>query len=269
MGGDEKENKAGEDTAKTSEINYNTVQNTANELTKFKYDLVIANIPIPFDILMSLDGSGLKYNKDILNPVSSLSKYSQNNSKALNLGIYGGDLAYCITHDQFNEVAPYLKSAKTLADDLGIPLAFDQLALAKFNRFNTNRDSLEQIIFASYDEVDKTLKSNNRIGLASLVITGGWIEGLYTTTKTLGKAVKDDKTTTIYAKIWQQKNSLDELINLLEQFNAEAAFASLFNEMNALKSIYDNLKVKTEVNADEVQSISKKVEEIRSKIVAG
>ena len=131
-----------------------------NELTQFKYDKLISNVPIPFDILRVHGEVPLTYNAAAVNPTSNLAYYSSTYSKAMNLGIYGGDLAYSITYEKFEEMHSYLKCAKKLADDLGIPLAFDQGALATYKKFGTNKDSLERIVFNSYSEVDKTLKSN-------------------------------------------------------------------------------------------------------------
>src|SRR5450631_3262648 len=121
-----------------------TVKDTGkiDGLTQFKYDKLIGNIPIPFDILRTHIEVPLTYNASVLNSTSNLPFYSSTSSKSLNLGIYGADLAYNITYEKFEDMGNYLKCAKKLADDLGIPLAFDQRALATYNKFGTNKDSL-------------------------------------------------------------------------------------------------------------------------------
>ena len=257
---------------KNNEEQKNSAEDTASHkvdaLIQFKYDKLISNIPIPFDILRTHAEVPLMYNADALNSIKNLSFYSTSTSKALNLGIYGADLAYNITYEKFGEMGAYLKCAKTLADDLGIPLAFDQNALGTYEKFKTNKDSLEKVIFASYSEVDKTLKSNERIGLASLVVTGGWLEGLYTTLKTLSSTPANSKTKNIYPKIWEQKNHLEMILNLLQQFKDDRAFDSLINDFKGIKSVYDGLSVKTEINEKEIATLTQKVEEVRNKIVA-
>ncbi len=246
-----------------------TVKNTADELVQFKYDLTIGNIPIPFDILSKLTASGAVFKKEFLNTPSSVSKYSQNNNKALNLGIYGGDLAYAICFEQYQEVGGYLKSTKKLADDLGIPIAFDQRALTNFEKYKNNKDSLESLVFSSYAAVDKTLKSNERIGLASLVVVGSWLEGLHTTIKTLGDVPRDDANKALYVKIWEQKGHLNKLLDLLAEFKSDAYFGELITELQGIKSVYDNLEVKSEISQKEIQTVGKKTEELRNKIIAG
>ncbi len=241
--------------------------NKVDDLTKSKYNKLISNIPIPFDILRFHGEVPLTYNSNAVNSTSSLASYSSSTSKALNLGIYGGDLAYSITYEKFEDMGNYLKCAKTLADDLGIPLAFDQTALSTYKKFGTNKDSLERIVFNSYAEVDKTLKSNERIGLASLVVTGGWLEGLYATLTTLGTTPKMEKSQGLYKKIWEQKKHLDMIIGLLEQFKDDKSFTPLIQDFKSIKSIYDGLSAKSEINEAEIASLSQKVSEVRGKIV--
>ncbi len=242
--------------------------NKVDELTQFKYDKLISNVPIPFDILKAHADVPLAYNADAVNPASNLNYYSSSTSKALNLGIYGGDMAYSITYEKFEEMGKYLKCVKKLADDLGIPLAFDQKALGTYKKYGTNKDSLEKIIFSSYSEVDKTLKSNERIGLASLVVTGGWLEGLYATLTTLGPAPKSDKTKGIYKKIWEQKNHLNMIIELLSQFKDDAIFSSVVTDLSGIKSVYENLAVKSEINESELATLTQKVGEMRAKVIS-
>ncbi len=256
---------AGPDSASSSAQSADTSK--IDELTQFKYDKLIGNIPIPFDILRVHAEVPLAYNTNAVNPTSNLSSYSSNTSKALNLGIYGGDLAYSITYEKFDDMGRYLKCAKKLADDLGIPLAFDQKALVTYKKFGTNKDSLEKIVFNSYSEVDKTLKSNERIGLASLVVTGSWIEGLYATLTSLGTSPKNEKSKGLYKKIWEQKNHLDMIIGLLEQFKEDKSISSVIDDFKAIKSVYDNLSSKSDISEAEIATLAKKVSEVRGKIV--
>jgi hypothetical protein len=242
--------------------------NTVDDLTQFKYDKLISNVPIPFDILRLHAEVPLTYNAASVNPVSNLPYYSSTTSKALNLGIYGGDLAYSITYEKFEDMGNYLKCAKKLADDLGIPLAFDQQALGTYKKYGTNKDSLEQIVFNSYTEVDKTLKSNERIGLASLVVTGGWLEGFYATLTSLGSTPRTDKSAALYKKIWEQKNHLTMIIELLAQFKDDPNYASLITDLKTIKSVYDGLSNKAEINETEVATLATAVGGIRAKIIS-
>jgi len=239
-----------------------------NDLAQFKYDKLISHIPIPFDILRLHAEIPLKYNSNSLNPPSNLSRYFSSSSKAMNLGIYGGDLAYSITYERPDDRGSYLKCAKKLADDLGIPLAFDQNTLASYKKYETNKDSLEKFVFNSYEEVDKTLKSNERLGLASLVVTGGWLEGLYATLTTLGDTPRNEKSQNLYKKIWEQKNYLDMIIGLLEQFKDDKSFISILEDFKSIKSVYDGFSDKSSITEAEIATLAQKVSEVRSKVIS-
>jgi len=255
-----------EDTATSAVIMTDTTE--VDELTQFKYDKMISNIPIPFDILRIHSEIPLAYNAAAVNPTSNLTYYSSTTSKAMNLGVYGGDLAYSITYEKFDDMGNYLKCAKKLADDLGIPLAFDHGALSTYKKYGTNKDSLEAIVFNSYAEVDKTLRSNERIGLASLVVAGGWLEGLYATLTTLGNTPKNEKSHKLYKKIWEQKNHLVMIIGLLEQFKDDKSFTAIIQDMKGIKSVYDGFAAKSAINETEIGALSQKVGEVRGKVIS-
>jgi hypothetical protein len=246
-----------------------TKSDTVDKYTQFKYDMIISNIPFPFEMLDKLFDSKIVFDQKITNPVSNISKYGVNNSKALNLGIYGADLAYSVTFEKFHQIGPYVKNTKKLAEDLNIPLAFNQETMDRYNKYKDNKDSLAKVIFDSYTEVDKTLKSNERIGLAGLVVAGSWLEGLYLSTKSFVGTPKTIENKEVYSVIWKQKLHLDNIIKLIKDFQNEPYFAGLLNELNDIKSIYDHLEIGTEINEKELVLLNQKVEKLRNRIIEG
>jgi hypothetical protein len=241
-----------------------------NRAAEEKYDYVISNIPIPFEILDRLFKSGVMFRKELTNPVTNNSKYLQNNSKALNLGIYGADLTYTICFEKFNELNPYLKNSKKLADDLGIPLAFNNESLKQYEEMRNNKDSLRDAVYRSYNEVDRTLKSNERISLAALVITGGWVEGLYIASSTASDTtLKPEVRKELYGIVRRQSFHLDNIINLLKEFKSDAYFQQMVTDLQSVQQIYSSAKKKNEVDAEETTLILQKVSSIRNKIIEG
>ncbi len=158
-----------------------TLSPKTSEPTKVKLNLSMSinDIPFPFEILDTLYGKKIPYDDKVMNPLENYSKYIQYNAKATNLGIYGADLAYAVTYEQFQQIGPYVKNTKKLAEDLNIDFAFNQEMMDKYNKYKNNKDSLTKIVFDSYQKVDNALKNDERVGIASLVVTGSWIEGLY------------------------------------------------------------------------------------------
>jgi len=242
---------------------------SVDSFTQFKYDMVISNIPFPFEMLEKLYTSKISFSQNLMNPSANISKYSQFNSKALGLGVYGADLAYAVTYEQFQQIGSYVKNTKKLAEELNIPMAFNQDMMDKYTKFKDNKDSLAKVVYDSYTEVDKTLKNNERIGMAGLVVTGSWLEGLHLTTKALLNAPNHEDKKNVYEIIWQQKLHLDNIIKLLDEFKNEKLFASVLADLNEIKSVFTNLQKGTEINEKELINLQQKVEKLRNKFVEG
>lgn len=58
------------------------------------------------------------------------------------------------------------------------------------------------------------------------------------------------------------------IIGLLEQFQGDLTFVSLVQDFNGIKSVYDGLSAKSDINETEIASLSMKVGEVRAKIIS-
>lgn len=254
-----KETENSQDTA-TVAVSEDTL--TEGKAEKFGY--VISNIPIPFETLDRVYSSGVKFHADYLNTPNNQDKYLQANSKALNLGIYGGDLTYVISFEQFSLLGNYLRTSKRLADDLGIPLAFNNETLNRFQKYKNDKDTLQNMVFTSYDNVDKTLKSNARISLAALVVTGGFIEGSYISIKNLQDS-GDDKKEELTKIVWQQNYYLNTILELLKEFNGTKYFDDLIGRLQEIRHIYD-FADKKNLTQTEIKALSERITSLRNDI---
>jgi hypothetical protein len=234
-----------------------------------KVEMVISDIPFPFEILDNLYATHIPFDQKVMNPVSNVPKYNQYNSKALNLGIYGADLAYAVTYEEFQQIGAYVKNAKKLADDLNIPFAFNQGMMDKYNRYKENKDSLTQVVYDSYNEVDKSLKGDQRVGIAALVVTGSWLEGLFLSTRTFVNAEKTPENSGLYKTIGDQKQSLGIVIKLLDEYREDAYIGKLIEELKGITSVYDKVTDNAVMNERQLIFINQKVEKLRNKIVEG
>lgn len=234
-----------------------------------KFDMVISDIPFPFQILDDLYSKQIPFEQKAMNNVSNITKYNQYNSKALNLGIYGADLAYAVTYEQFPQMGAYIKNTKQLAEELNIPFAFDQTMMDKYNKFKDNKDSLTRVVYESYNQVDQSLKNDERVGMAALVVTGSWLEGLYLSTRTFLKAPKTDDNNSLYKTIGGQKQSLKIVIKLLEEYKSDAFISGIINDLTTITSEYKNISNNRVMNEKQLVSIHSKVEALRNKIIEG
>lgn len=234
-----------------------------------KFDMVISDIPFPFEILDNLYSQKIPFNRKAMNEVSNVKKYNQYNSKALNLGIYGADLAYSVTYEEFQQMGAYVKNTKQLAEELNIPFAFDQSVMDKYSKYKDNKDSLTKIVYESYNQVDRGLKNDERFGIAALVVTGSWLEGLYLSTKTFLDAAKTDGNKSLYKVIGNQKQSLVIVIKLLDEYKKDAFIAGVIADLKDITSEYTDVTSDMTMNEKQLIAIHAKVSKLRSKLIAG
>ncbi len=214
------------------------VHNAMNDSVRERIKQFFSTIPVPFDILNKLSNSKLVFNADILSNTAQVGQITDPNLQALNLGIYGADMALLITQSRLSDSGPYLKSVRTLADAIVVPNAFDETTMKRFDNNRNNQDSLQKLVYSSYMRVDTTLISNDRQALASLVLSGGWLESLYLTSTMIDSTEKDDKNATLYEIMEEQRLHLEQLTGLLQLFPDDSTCSQLAREMNALATIY-------------------------------
>jgi len=266
-----------------SEIEEEEVGTT--EIKVKKVGKVFYTIPSPLEMTSLIKKAGASYDKEIGNSVSNASNYVTNISMALNLGVYGADLSYASIFDQTQETLRYFAVAKKLADGIGISSAFGKSTLDRIESNINNRDSLISIISDSYWETDAYLKENKRSSTSALVITGGWVEGLYIATRLAARTSNNKE---IVSRIGEQKLSLNNLIAMLNSYDAEN-IVTILNELTDLKQIYEGVELtyyreepstnpetkvttinttsKISISEEELSKITDKIASIRNNII--
>jgi hypothetical protein len=200
---------------------------------------IFYSIPSPMETATMLKEAGAEYDKDILNDVLNVDKYTAASKQALNLGIYGADLSYASVFNNTQESMFYTSCAKKLADRLGVSNAFSDSTIDRMEANRNERDSLLNIISETYWTVDAYLKENGRDNISAMMIAGGWVEGLYIATQ----VTKANDTPAMRQRIAEQKLSLQDLIELMSTYDAaDAALAGILGDLKGLNALY------TEVN---------------------
>ena len=241
----------------------------SNDVPAGKYDMVISDIPFPFEILDNLYAKKVPFDGKAMNEVASVTKYNLYNSKAMNLGIYGADLAYSVTYEEFQQMGAYIKATKRLAEELNIPLAFDQASMEKYSKYKDNKDSLTRMVYDSYTQVDKSLKGDDRVGMAALVVAGSWLEGLYLSSKTFLDTPKTPENTSLYKIISEQKQSLLIVVKLLDEYKKDDFVSEIMTELKGIASEYSTITNDITMNEKQLIAIHSKVQALRSKIIEG
>jgi hypothetical protein len=217
--------------AKTTEID----QNDLEKAKRVKH--VFRAVPSPMEMASMLKKTGATYNTDFLNDVKNVNTYNTSRSQALNLGIYGAGLSYASVFNQNQESIIYLSCAKKLADNLGVSKAFDDETIERMEANVDNRDSLLNIVSETYYMLDAYLKENGRENISAMVITGGWIEGLHISTSVAVSS--DEPSEELLRRIADQKISLANLIELIEDYNSGERLGEVLTDLNTLKGVFD------------------------------
>jgi hypothetical protein len=243
------------------------------------------SIPSPIETAILIKAASPNYDAGLLNDAGKVSNYATSMQRALNLGIYGADLAYATLYGQNKECLNYLKALQNLGDNLGISGAFDADFIKRFEVNSTNQDSLLVVVQDAYRMGDNFLKKNEQKNISSLILTGGWIESLYFATSINSSA----KNQSIINRIGDQKQSLETIISLMKKFNEDGENNSIISDLEALKTSFDKIQfdysfVEPVTNAEKhltvlnhrssvtvtdevVAEINNKIKEIRTKIV--
>ena len=204
-----------------------------------------------------------EYNVQLLNNPDDVSRYLLESSRALNLGVYGADLNVASIYDQTQESMLFFKCVSIIAKSIGVSNSFDENMGDRMTANQSNRDSTLSIITQAFKSADQTLRKNNRPGTSSLLVAGAWTEGLYVACQT----AKETKNEPIVKEIFAQKESLDNLLELLQSSKLPDETAYVLEDLKALKSIIDS-KTDKVFTLDAMKELDAKITDLRTKIIS-
>ena len=193
-----------------------------------------------------------------------VTKYAIEFNKAINLGIYGSDLSIASSFDQTQESMVFLKCVNVLAGHLGVNSAFDQRMFERIDANENHKDSILEIVTGAFRKVDEILKYNNRPATSAVILSGCWIEGLYVSCKIANKVGAES----IIKTILQQKESLKNLIVMLEGVSLDAGSQFLLSDLKSLQESFSVAETDTVCNTKTIEGITQKISALRNKIIS-
>jgi hypothetical protein len=168
-------------------------------------------VPSPLELSILFKKAGLQFEKSFLLSHDEKGYYAESEKLALILGVYGADLSYSSIFKRTQESMVYMTVCKDISESLGIGTGFDEDMVMRLEANIENKDSIISIIAASFLDMDSYLKENKQSQNASLVVIGGWIEGIYLGTSMIRNS---DSNQEIKEIIRDQYGSLKSLIKL-------------------------------------------------------
>lgn len=235
-------------------------------------------LPSPLRIATTFKRSGLKFIDGSLNPAENANLYTSTYTKALNLGVYSADMAYCLLNKQYATSKNYLKTCKEVGEQLGLNSAFEANDLAK--RFESNMgkdDSLMKLVSDLQMQTDLVLEQSKQTHVSALMFTGAWIETIHSASQVYMKG--EAKMAPVILEQFTLINDVIKVLNIQKEKDTSIAvlIADLefikteFYAIEALKNVdleevdFTTLKL----NANDLSALCEKTEALRDKIIKG
>lgn len=198
----------------------------------------IFSIPSPIQMVSLIKDQDDVFDENMLTDPGSVDNFTTTYKRAINMGVYGADLGYATIYENNTKAISYLNSVNKLSEELGISGAFDGELVERFIENGNDQDSMLVIMSKGYRDGDQYLKDNEQHDVASLILTGGWIESLYFATSIFEKTGAQE----IANRIGEQKTALKTIIELLNDFNGDQTYTDLIADLTDLMSDFDKMK---------------------------
>lgn len=244
------------------------------------------SIPSPIQMATMIKDNVSTFNEELLTDPEGVANFTTKFKRAINMGVYGADLGYATIYENNTKAVSYLSSVEKLSDELGIAGAFDQDLLERFIENGNDQDSMLVIMSEGYREGDKFLKDNEEHDVATLILTGGWIESLYFAAVSYEESGSQE----VANRIGEQKTALKTIVSLLEDYNQDEFYSNLIADLKDLQAdfnmiefnytyvdpIHDAAKHQTTIKSkssvkmegDVLNNIIEKVKKIRNGLIA-
>jgi len=234
----------------------------AKEVIKSGLKEFVYPLPTSFEVIEMINDLEIGYDIGVSNLTENADNYFIEAKKAINLGIYGADLAYASTYQMKQEVMLFLETSRKLADDLGIASIYNEKLISKVENSIDKKEELVELITNSFYDIYSQLNQNRKANLALLGVAGSWVESLFITTQISANVYHNIGLVTIIIK---QKTSLETLMDILNDNNGDEKIDKMIKELTPLYNIYET--VDENLSEKQVNAIVTEAEKLRTQLV--
>jgi hypothetical protein len=228
----------GVDSLNSSKSIMQYMHNQSLVYTKYK-------LPLPVDLYQYLREKEPKFDKSILNSRENLKRFKRNVDKAINLGFYSADLAYCSILENKEEAVEYFKATQQLSIDLKIDIGYSEAMVDRFHANLGDPDSLYAISNDVYWKTCNYLEDNEDVNILPFIIVGSWMESVYLTINAFPNSGGNSD---IVKMVEVQGPAIDNLIEYLYRtmldmkvFAVNADIQKVSNMLKDIRKSYDKL----------------------------
>lgn len=233
---------------------------------------VMQTLPNSLEISYLIKDVGIKFHKNLLNPISNARYYRTPAQQALNLGVYSTDLGYINIYHENSEAKSqaflHLTAVKRLADSLHSVELFNFEIIQRLVLHSAHLDSLFQITNDIFNKLDKRFHEQKKPELSLLSLAGGWIESMYLTVS-MG-VEKPNKVLT--HEIVEQKLILEQIEALLSFYDHKPQVHKIIVELKKLHQVFSKIKTKKQVTkkrSDGTLVVEEQQEKISAELLKG
>jgi hypothetical protein len=237
-----------------------------DELADFRFSYTIANLPSPFQVLDEFAQSDLPVNPNLLNPSKNAENYHSLFKLAFNYGIYGVDLGYAVVNNRTPEILMYYPTVRDISQQLDIGESFDEFAI-RFEENSEDPDSLTKILDEAYAATDEYLRNSQRLKIASLILAGSWLECQHICVNLLREQQRTESNEILYQRIFEQRLHLENVTNILSEFNDDEEVAAVHGNLQNLLTIYQRAAGPEDINIDFLNELSSGLEVVRNQVI--
>ncbi len=204
-----------------------------------RFEGVLVSVPSPAQVASLIQKQKIAFNDKHLNSIQNRSKYLNQTKKALNLGVYGTDLAYLSNYEMGQIINDYFDVIASLSSDLGILDNIDKKLVTRLGNNLDNRDSILVLNGELYLAGDHYLKANNKPQISSMILIGGWIESIFIT---CSEAPANQE---LRNRLAEQKYAAQNMSMLVEKMDdpvfspLKSDLITLCNQLQSLESNYE------------------------------
>ena len=221
---------------------------TAKNQMNADVNALLSSFPPPSEIPYLLMATGSDFDGTAVNEVSKVADYTREITKsAVNIGIYTTDIGYLISYDKTQSALEYIGACQKLSEAVGVNSVVDLEFMLRFEQNLLNKDSLKTLVDEASNQSNKLLESTGRLDIASLILSGSIVEGLYISTQLIKNypedtpaEIRDLILEPLIKVVIDQKEGLDNLIQIVKKFDDNQTLSSLLMDLNKIKMIYEN-----------------------------
>jgi hypothetical protein len=223
---------------------------------------VKVNIDLAANLYATLQDQGYEFDKTLL--TSPGQQYATSKKQALGLGMYSASLAYTAVYEQEQNTQEYLKSIIDLTNKLGIPEAFPEDLLKKLAGSDTTVNK-SILLTKAYITASDQLYSEERATLVTMMVAGGFVEGLLISTGALKVKMNNQE---ISSGLYEQIYSYDNTIKMLEVFKDNKDVGEVLTTFKSVNDvIQEAIHTHGRLTLDNVHNLNAAMTNIKSKLL--